>query len=181
MSDGELRSTWRWTLFRYLFGPVLAVGLMVLLILWNLSSRTAPWSRSEPTSPQYQTMPEGRVWQPFTRKAWRQSLDESRAVLVHFVDSGPKSLENRNVLCRQPRLQLLFEQGRVVPMLANLSDLAKAPEAAAAYATLSLDHFPVIAIYLPGAEEEPTLFERSWTEPELLDVVRNVSKTSRPE
>lgn len=170
MSDGERRSSWHWTLFRYTLGPVLAIVLMIVLVTWSLSSQKRPLSGSEPISQQYQTVPEGSPWQPFSEAARRQALSDSKLVLVHFVNGSPESLEKRNALCRLPRLQAIFDQGRVKPMLADLFDAARASEVMTAYSRLGVEQCPVIAIYLPGVDE-PTVFESDWSEEELLQSV----------
>jgi len=133
---------------RYSIGPAAAVGLMGLLIAWHLLHREAPWRRSEPVSPQFQTHPEGEEWEPYSEERLRAALDEGKVVLVHFIAPWRReSAENRMTLCRSTFLREGVARGQLTLLLADHSD--KSPAVELALRRLDRRAPPVVAVYPP--------------------------------
>lgn len=134
---------------RYSIGPAAAVGLMGLLIAWHLLHRDAPWRRSEPVSPQFQTHPEGEEWEPYSEERLRAALDDRKVVLVHFIAPWRReSAENRVTLCRSKTLRDWVARGELTLLLADYSDQSGAVE----LALRRLDRRvpPVVAVHPPS-------------------------------
>lgn len=139
--------TWSRTLRRYVFGPGLAVLVMVILILNYAGLDPKMWKDADSTS--FQTAPEGDDWEAFTFRRLRYLQEAGEPILVHLVASwSPAAAESRVALCTSQPIQAELDRSKVRKLLADVSGTS--PDAAELLRLLEEDQTPIVAIYLPG-------------------------------
>lgn len=166
MSDGELRTDWRWTAARYAIGPVAMLVLMIIGIVRFGGLDPKTWQEEPLRS--FQTAPEGPEWQKFSRARLTSLRQSGPVALVHFVASwSPESMAYRATLCGNRALRRLVDAGQLAVLLCDVS--SRDPADMAILEALGTTELPVVALYGPPADD-PVVLKTPVDEAELLAV-----------